>query len=223
MAVLCRELGLLFVLNPATGSTAVGELLCARFGGVWLPAEDGPALRRKHSTLRELLDAGLLGGDERARLCVATTVRNPYDRLVSIHAKRRGVTPLQLADPAYWMNRDGEVEKLAEVRWIQSHDFAAWIRRRFLRNWLPRLVRGRSPSAYDRFVDGADVVLRHERLQDDFDALIRRLGGEPAPIPRRNVSRARGDRDYRGAYDRVSRALVRIGQRADLERFDYSF
>lgn len=223
MAVLCRDLGLLFVLDPATGSTAIGSLLRDRYGGEWLPAENRPNVRRKHSTLRDLLDAGLLGRDERAKLCVATNIRNPYDRLVSIYWKRRRIGVEQLADPDFWIHRHTKPDRAAEIEWIKRHDFPAWIRRRFVRSWLPRIARGQSPSVYAQFVDGVDTVLRYERLQQDFDDLIRRLGATPVEIPRRNVTEQRPRREYRDEYDRLSRTLVRIGQRADLERFGYSF
>ena len=95
MAVLCRDLGLLFVLNPATGSTAIGNLPREKYGAEWLPADDTPSVRKKHSTLRELMDAGLVSAEERSRLGVVTSVRNPYDRLVSIYAKRAGARPRQ--------------------------------------------------------------------------------------------------------------------------------
>lgn len=223
MAVLCRDLGLLFVLNPATGSTAIGSLLREQYGGEWLPAENRPNVSKKHSTLRELLDAGLLRPEEREKLCVVTNVRNPYDRLVSIYWKRMRIQPEQLADPGFWLNRHSKPGRIEEVHWIKRHGFAAWIRRRFVRNWLPRLVRGQSPSVYAQFVDGADVVLRYERLQQDFDDLIRRRGATPVEIPQLNVTAERTRRDYRDEYDLLSRSLVRIGQRADLERFGYSF
>lgn len=223
MAILCRDLGLLFVLNPATGSTAIGELLRTRHGGVWLPDADRPDVRRKHSTLRDLMATGLIGAQERSRLLVATTVRNPYDRLVSVHAKRLGAKPERVADPESWLYGPKGRNRAEDVRWIREHDFPQWIRRRFVRNWLPRLVLGRSTSVDGRFVDGVDRVLRYERLQADFDDLMRALGAEPSAIPRVNVSAAREARAYRDAYDPLSRRLVRIGQREDLERFGYGF
>lgn len=223
MAILCRGLGLLYILNPATGSTATGTLLLEHYGGEWLPAEDLPGAARKHSTLRELLEAGVLSPAEREQLCVATAVRNPYDRLVSIHAKRRRVSEQKLADPDSWQVHLRRLEVRDDVRRAKGQDFPTWIRRRFVRNWALRTVLGRAPSAYDRFVDGVDVVLRFERLQADFDDLIRSLGGEPVPIPRVNVSPERERRDYRTEYDRLSRLLVRIGQRADIERYQYAF
>lgn len=223
MAILCRELGLLFVLTPATGSTAVGQLLIERFGGEWIPAENGPEIRKKHSTLGELMARGLVDEAMRRELVVATSVRNPYDRLVSIYAKRRGAPPERVADPDSWLYGPKGLGRAADVAWIAEHDFRQWIRRRFIRNWLLRTLLGRSRSVYDRFVDGVDVVMRYERLQADFDDLIRRVGGTPCEIPRINVSAVRGARPYSEEYDRLTRLLVRIGQSEDLARFGYSF
>ena len=134
MAILCRDLGLVFVLNPATGSTAIADLLRARHGGAWLPGEDRPGVRKKHSTLRDLMAAGLLDGDLRQRPLVATTVRNPYDRLVSIHAKRLGAKPARVADPESWLYGPKGRNRAEDVRWIRAHSFPQWIRRRFVRN-----------------------------------------------------------------------------------------
>lgn len=223
MAILCRDLGLLFILTPATGSTAIGQRLIERFGGEWLPAENRPGIRKKHSTLGELMAHGLVDNAMRRQLVVATSVRNPYDRLVSIHAKRTGARPERVTDPDSWLYGPKGRNRAQDVDWIRAHTFPQWIRRRFLRNWLLRSLLGRSTSVYDGFVAGVDVVLRYERLQADFDDLIRRVGGTPCEIPRVNVSVARGEREYRREYDPLSRLLVRIGQREDLERFDYSF
>jgi hypothetical protein len=223
MAILCRDLRLLFVLTPATGSTAIGQLLIERFGGEWLPAENRPEIRKKHSTLRDLMAHGLVDEAMRRELVVATSVRNPYDRLVSIYAKRRGAPPDRVADPDSWLYGPSGLNRAEDVRWIASHTFPQWIRRRFLRNWLLRSLLGRSTSVYGPFVDGVDVVLRYERLQADFDDLIRRVGGTPCEIPRINVSLARETPSYRDAYDRFSQVLVQIGQREDLARFGYSF
>jgi Sulfotransferase family len=200
MAILCRELGLLFILTPATRSTAVGQLLVERFGGEWLPAEDRPEIRTKHSTLHELMAHGLVSEAMRRELLVVTCVRNPYDRLVSIYVKRRGAPPDRVADPESWLYGPKGLGRAADVEWIAEHDFRQWIRRRFVRNWLLRTLLGRSRSVYDRFVDGM-----------------------PCEIPRINVCLARDARDYREEYDRLTRLLVRIGQHEDLARFGYSF
>ncbi len=64
MAILSRDLGVLFIQTPHTGSTAIGKLLRQRYGGARLPeqppgsgAGDGTA---KHATLDELLAAATL-------------------------------------------------------------------------------------------------------------------------------------------------------------------
>lgn len=219
MAVLCRDLGLLFVLNPATGSTAIGNLLREKYGGERLPADDTPSVRKKHSTLQELMDAGLVSAEERRRLERSQSLRSARLDL----REAAGARPERVADPDSWLYGPRGLGRAEEVHWIQEHSFSAWIRRRFLRNSLLRVVLGRSPSVYGRFVDGVDVVLRFERLQEDFDAAIRSLSGTPSEIPRVNVSAARGPLHYRDEYDLLSRTLVRIEQRADLERFGYSF
>ncbi|MFK7898500.1 MAG: sulfotransferase family 2 domain-containing protein [Myxococcota bacterium] len=223
MAILCRDLKMLFVLTPATGSTALSRVLCSDFGGVWLPEKSGGPVRRKHSTLTELLEAGLLSSQERDGLCVVTSVRNPYDRLVSIYYKRRGVTSEALANPDFWMNRLNAAKASADLRLAQNNTFPEWIRHRFIRSWLPRRLRGRALSAYDQYVDGADVVLRYERLQEDFDDVLVRLGAAPAEIPQFNVSKARPRRDYQKEYTTLSRAMAGFGQRLDLNRFGYEF
>lgn len=79
-------------------------------------------------------------------------------------------------DPDSWLYGPKGRNRAEDVRWIQGHTFPQWIRRRSVRNWLLRVVLGRSTSVYERFVDGVDVVMRHERLQEDFDAVIQRLG-----------------------------------------------
>ena len=71
MAILCRDIGLLFLQAPHTGSTSLGTLLREDFGGVKL-LEDRVRdergrilLRQKHQTLAQLLEAGLLHPDTR--------------------------------------------------------------------------------------------------------------------------------------------------------------
>ncbi len=166
---------------------------------------------------------GLVSEAMRRELLVVTCVRNPYDRLVSIYAKRRGAPPDRVADPESWLFGPKGLGRAADVEWIAEHDFRQWIRRRFVRSWLLRRLLGRSRSVYDHFVDGVDVVMRYENLQADFDESIRRVGGMPCEIPRIDVNLVRDARDYREEYDRLTRLLVRIGQHEDLARFGYSF
>ncbi len=64
MAILCRDIGLLFLQAPHTGSTSLGTLFREDFGGVKLLEdrvrdEQGRiVLRQKHQSLPQLLEAG---------------------------------------------------------------------------------------------------------------------------------------------------------------------
>ena len=74
---------------------------------------------------------------------------------------------------------------------------------------------------YRQFIDGADVVMRYERLQADLDGVLTRLGLAPIEIPRRNVTPTKGD--YRSYYDDTSREAVGARFALDLDRFGYEF
>ena len=95
MAILCRDIGLLFLQAPHTGSTSLGTLLREDFGGVKLLEErvrderGRIVLRQKHQTLDQLLEAGLITPRERADLLVVVGVRNPYDLVLTEYARNR--------------------------------------------------------------------------------------------------------------------------------------
>jgi hypothetical protein len=74
---------------------------------------------------------------------------------------------------------------------------------------------------YEGFLEGADQVLRFERLQRDFDLALAHLGLPPHEIPPWNITDARGE--YREFYDDATRALVAHVFAPDLQRFHYSF
>ena len=87
MALLARDLGLLFIMAPHTGCTATGRVLRKDFGARFLPKKkvhgpDGKLLiPRKHTTLPQLVESGILDGAfddpvDRARLVIASTIRS---------------------------------------------------------------------------------------------------------------------------------------------------
>ena len=95
MAILCREIGLLLLQAPHTGSTSLGTLLRRELGGEMLLEdrvrdEDGRIiLRQKHQTLAQLLEAGLLTPAQRQGLLVVVGVRNPFDLVLTEYARSR--------------------------------------------------------------------------------------------------------------------------------------
>jgi len=93
MAVICRDIGFLFLQAPHTGSSAIGRALrtqraCIRLVHDHARDDTGRIImRKKHQTLSELLATSTITADERANLFVAAGVRNPFDLVVTEYAR----------------------------------------------------------------------------------------------------------------------------------------
>jgi hypothetical protein len=226
MAIISRPHRLLFLMAPRTGCTAVGRVLTNSLSGEFLPREDllddaGFFLvQRKHSTLAQLLAHGILTSEERRTLFAFSAVRNPFDSLVSLYTKKATKYRSDVGQPDSWLHKvRGYVE---DMEYCGTHDFNEWIQHRFARSALDRL-RGRGRRRlYCHWVDGVDFVMRFERLQSDFDEVLRRAAvSVESQIPMTNVTSR--EKDYRPYYSRASRRIVEYAYADDLARFDYHF
>ena len=227
MAIICRSIGLLFIMTPRTGCSAVGRLLREKLGGEWLPEEhildaDGAILvGRKHCTLAQLMHHGLLSQTEAGQLLKVTAVRNPFDSLVSLYTKRHCFPDEKLSDPANWIQVSPRARR--EVRYARTRTFDQWVRHHYLARAIVASLHLRRPSLFERFTDGVDVVLRFEHLQEDLDSVLRRCGvSGDTTLPTFNVTHGRGS-DYRTYYGVISRAIVALAFRHDLKRHAYGF
>lgn len=222
MAVLSRAWGYLYLMAPRTGCTATGVHLVKQFSGAWLPAEDvldssdQIVVQRKHSTVAELVTHGILDRAEVDRLLIFTAVRNPFDSLVSLWVKKRTTYQPLLRDPESFVNRLPGFAQ--DMEWVMSHSFDEWIEREY-----GHIDDGRERHLYGPFLDSADVVMRFERLQEDFARVMREVGVHPVePIPLANRTEGR-ESDYRTYYGHAARATIERVFHADLERFGYRF
>jgi Sulfotransferase family. len=214
-------------MTPRTGCTAIGDLLCEQLEGEYVPKSDivGPEgfiiLGHKHNSVHELFEHGVLTPSEKAQVFTFTAVRNPFDSLVSLYVKLASTYQYLMEDKAAFIHRDpGYID---EMHWCRTHSFDDWIERRYAPRRVFRFFRmRRRASMFQRYVDGADYVMRFERLQDDFDEVLRRVGLEPLKIPLYNATPDR-ESDYRAYYSRRSRQLVESAFSDDLARYGYRF
>lgn len=222
MAILCRDVGLLLLQAPHTGSTSLGTLLRAELGGEMLvearvrDARGRIALRQKHQTLPQLLAAGLITPEQRAGLLVIVGVRDPFDLVVTEYARNREAGAIS------WPQR-----ALRRVPGFGQDftpaDFERFVRRRYEPGRLYRLA-GRRPMVPLDWTEGADHLIRFERMQEDLDEALRRVGvTRPLTIPHRNPTTSRRDRDPRTLYTPVARDIVAGAYAREIERFGYRF
>jgi hypothetical protein len=227
VAILCRDHNLLFIQAPRTACTAIARLLLDRFGGEHLPGEDivgGDgfyAVPRKHCSVKQLLEYKVLPADYRSKWVTFTSIRNPFDSLVSMYVKKRDKYQPLLADPNAWIHRvAGYVE---DMDFCRTHSFEEWLDKHYAVSWLDRtLGRGRR-SLHDRYTFGVNSVMRFERLQQDFEQVMRSAGitGD-VTIPAVNATPNKSA-NYQSYYTERARMLVEYTFKPDLDRYGYTF
>lgn len=214
-------------MTPRTACTAIGELLCAQYGGEFLPSEDiidsngRISVQKKHSTLAELIQHKLLPSEEAKSLLKVAAVRNPFDTLVSLYYKQRLKYQPLLADPNSWVNRAPTYAK--NMRYAQTHSFNDWLLKKCSRQLAKRLF-GFPPSMFVDYTRGVDVVMRFETLETDLNAVFRRIGlPANAQIPAINRTAERTVRDYKDCYTHFAVMAVRLAFRDDFSQYGYAF
>lgn len=225
MALIVPDLHLLFIMAPHTGCTAIGEVLRDRFGARWVPAEDilrpdgTVRIPRKHTRLPQLLAEGLVTREQRAGLVVAAGVRNPFDEEVSHYKQRERDFRARRDDPDARRRLAGDRPPPD----LKPIDFETWLRRRYVGRPWSRML-GRVPRRPADFTEGADAIIRFERLQPDVDALFARLGvmgGVPIPVV--NPTGTREKRPYQEFYTPRAREIVETVFADRIRRYGYTF
>ena len=141
-----------------------------------------------------------------------TFVRNPWDRLLSAYTYlapgAKGETP--------WSHQN-----LREFRDFEA--FVLALRDPATRKRVLRFLHFRPQISWLTLPGGAipplDFTGRFERLAEDFDAIVTRLGVD-AELPRLNASNAG---PYREAYSTQMRNVVAEVYERDIRAFGYSF
>ena len=214
-------------MTPITACSAVGKALREELDGEFLPGEPivdkkgRVRLDTKHNTLDDLLRHELLDESTCRSLYKFSTVRNPFDRLVSKYTKKKNKLQDHLDDKSSWIHRDpGLVE---DIIFCRDHSFDEWIERRYRTSLWQRLRGQGKKNGLLRYGDGMDRVMRYERLDEDFAKVLQEAGvSKEISIPRFHVTGGR-KRDYRTYYSDRSRKMVQYAFQDVLEQFGYEF
>lgn len=238
MAIICRDAGLLFIMAPRTACTAVGKALLESLNGEYLPDSDilnsrgDFVVQRKHCTLNQLIENNVLSKYERSKLIAFSTVRNPYDSLVSLYHKLSvGYQPF-LKDKSSWVYKvPGYVETM---KFCKDHSFIEYIDRTFpdvhvlkkcIRPYhLIRKITGRKPKPENSYLQGIDVTMRFEYIQDDFDKVLALVGvDKPIKIQEINITRDRAGKSYKDYYDEKTVNKIAFYFEGILENYGYTY
>jgi hypothetical protein len=176
--ILSDENRYVFVEMPHTGSYSIANELCELYGG--------ERVLHKHALYPEFLREAT---PEQRRYFAFSGVRNPLDEAVSLYFFARTNRYGHYTKPHKLRRRaGGNVSRtdLRKFRFIHERDadFVAYFSR-FYRPW--RFYR----LPYDNLScvshDELDLVIRYERIDEDFGEALGRIGIEQArPLPRLN-------------------------------------
>lgn len=228
VAIYSQRYRYIFFANPQTASKAIAKTLQLELEGQPIPAKgqtaqlpDGEIVKKHHATWQQLQDAGLMGREQLDSLFKFSSVRNPYDLLVSRYLKRQGRFVDQ-PDKYRWAQDNQKIKASMEA--AQGQPFSEWVGGLLQRH----KDKGRTVTGPLAYLDPADHVIRFEALQQGFDEVLGKLGVDrPIAIVRENVTVERADgaarRHYTEYYDDASRDLVARAYAPIIERFGYEF
>lgn len=249
MAIICREHKLLFVMVPGTGCSVVGKALQEELDGAFFPEQplrhDGHTVERKHNTVPELIEHGLLSEEEYEEYLMFASVRNPFDRWVTYYQRYEGdwveyyegvsrrriereQETLDLSDDEIqrrWDQHEWRFQKLRRrqriIRWL---GFNTWMTGTLLR-WALDDGKGElgeiSRYAFP-MLGGVDLAIRQERLNEGLNRVLeiadvdRRI-----ELPKRNTTS--GKKHYTKYYTWPTRRIAKALLGNEMDRLGYEF
>jgi len=224
MALISEKFNFLFILNPRTASTAIADLLQNQFDAIFIPKKNIInskgiiEVQSKHSTINELLKSNLLAIDYVNNIFKFVTVRNTFDSIVSLWAKKKyDYVPL-LNNPNSFVNRLNGYRD--DMIFIRDHTFSEWIQERFSNK--------KNINTQLKFTEYVDKIIRYENLNEDFSEVLNIISGSTINesdiiIPKINVTQGRKHKNYRSYYNNDSRKIIEDAFSEELKVLGYSF
>jgi Sulfotransferase family len=220
MAIVSDRYNLIFIMNPRTGCTATSEMMLQKMDGYWAPAENildqngKIKVQSKHTTAKELRAYRLVPADKLDSYTVFTTVRNPFDSIVSLWTKKRyKYVGAKRTNPKSIVNQIKGYDQ--DMDFIQNHTFSEWV--------IEVLGRRKNLTVNTKHVVGTNHVLHFETLQGDFNTMLHDLDiTEKFTIEAINKTKNR-EPEYRQYYDDDARQLLEDKLASELKEFGYLF
>ena len=241
MAVLCREQKLLYICIPKTGSTSISTFLMNELDGEWIPKEsivdeDGMiTVDKKHSKIKELLNANLINKEKLSSLTVFATVRNPFDMVVSNYFFEKqiydtykfGIWKRMLlgAKVYFFLRKKLHIDKNNVYSWImpQAKRYMFTVSHSF-EEYVAKFYSQKSENMYLDYTRGADTMfLKLENIKEELEHLFDQIGvKKEVKLPHLSKSHMKR-KEYQNYYTDAAKKIVEHSFKDELERFGYEF
>lgn len=181
MAIICRDIKLLFIQVPGTGCSSVSEVLVKKLGGEEIPKDDILLGNRyklvgsKHNTVNQLLGFNLISHQEFKSFLKFATVRNPFDRFATEHQRLIGPwweKMITSDDPNCPANRSGKahreryVNKFSrEIQLAREESFEKWLWRQII---LPQRFDERIKNSWKSIFNQKALLISQEALKREI-------------------------------------------------------
>jgi hypothetical protein len=245
MAMICDDLGLLFLCVHKTGSTSIITSLKENFKGRWIPSRPWTnflgtniVVDNVHTSMRQLILHKIILPDELARLKVAAFTRNPFDHVVSFYLHRKS---MHIKNEGVF-EKKGVLDKMAFLMKKKKHDgYKGWQDGiRILDNcdlwkeaaeisfddFVDKYYKDKKKSVVEYYVMNNEVkveIFRFEGLNNEFRRMMKWAGvDDPPQLPHMNAT-ALKTKHYREYYNDKTRKIVEKAFEGDIKRFGYTF
>ncbi|VXD25591.1 methyltransferase domain-containing protein [Planktothrix paucivesiculata] len=222
MAILCKEINLLFICVPKTGSSSLENFLIRNFGGkqlltehIWDDDRKTVLVDYRHIRIKEIISHRLLTLAQLEQMKILAVTRNPFDWVVSHY--------VFIVNSYQRLKQEGEKAPdwiIARKHWlteIASMSFDEYVAG----------FNNQDISVYSSFIEGIDEgkveVVKLEQLDSEVKRIFQELGVELLQnIPHENKTAGKKT-DFRLYYSNKSRQIIEQSFARDFDRLGYSF